>query len=230
MEKKTGTNQSIRGQHPNSVTVSASFLLHSSSVLGLAITYWVAQNFFSINLISNPTQTLIFLWVVQSPILILLYSLLRQDPQQCSYGKAVGRGIIGLPIGALIMAFCGVMLGAPFGIQDLGKTVNWSLLMSLFSIVPTACVFGSSCKDWLRIFAHTQPGGVIDIIICVPSHGALLGAWFGAWPMPLDWERQWQEWPVCVSYGAVAGYLIGIVASLGFVLVFGERRELVKEE
>ncbi|XP_026434862.1 uncharacterized protein LOC113332532 isoform X2 [Papaver somniferum] len=117
MEKKTGTNQSIRGQHPNSVTVSASFLLHSSSVLGLAITYWVAQNFFSINLISNPTQTLIFLWVVQSPILILLYSLLRQDPQQCSYGKAVGRGIIGLPIGALIMAFCGVMLGAPIGIQ-----------------------------------------------------------------------------------------------------------------
>ncbi|KAI3996621.1 hypothetical protein MKX01_009453, partial [Papaver californicum] len=190
MEKKADANKSIRGLHPNSVTVSVSFLLHSSSVLGLAITYWVAQNFFSINLISYPTQTLILLWVVQSPIVILLYSLLRQDPQQCSYGKAVGRGIIGLPIGALIMAFCGVMLIAPIAIQDLEKTVNWSLLMSLFTIVPTACVFGSSSKDWQRIFAHTEPGGVIDYIICIPSHAALLGAWFGAWPMPLDWGRQ----------------------------------------
>ncbi|MCL7031705.1 hypothetical protein MKW94_015676, partial [Papaver nudicaule] len=62
MEKEKDRNQSIRGRHPNSVTVSVSFLVHLSSVLGLAITYWVAQNFLSINLISNPTQTLILLW------------------------------------------------------------------------------------------------------------------------------------------------------------------------
>lgn len=32
----------------------------------------------------------------------------------------------------------------------------------------------------------------IDFIICLPAHGAIIGAWFGAWPMPLDWERPWQ--------------------------------------
>lgn len=29
-------------------------------------------------------------------------------------------------------------------------------------------------------------------MISLPAHGAVIGAWFGAWPMPLDWERPWQ--------------------------------------
>lgn len=29
-------------------------------------------------------------------------------------------------------------------------------------------------------------------MICLPAHGAVIGAWFGAFPMPLDWERPWQ--------------------------------------
>ncbi|KAJ0007188.1 hypothetical protein Pint_30405 [Pistacia integerrima] len=61
-------------------------------------------------------------------------------------------------------------------------------------------------------------------MICLPAHGAVIGAWFGAWPMPLDWERPWQEWPICVSYGAMAGYLIGMVASFGFVLIRGRQQ------
>lgn len=28
-----------------------------------------------------------------------------------------------------------------------------------------------------------------------------------------------QEWPICVSYGAIVGYFIGMVASLGFIIV-----------
>ncbi|OVA09792.1 GPI biosynthesis protein Pig-F [Macleaya cordata] len=229
MGKKTETNRSYRDRNA-SVTVSVSFMVHLICVLGLAIAFWVAQNVYSINLVSDPTQTLILLWVVESPIVILLYSLLRRNPEQCSYLKAVGRGIVGLPIGALLMAFGAVILGAPIGIQYLEKTVNWSLLMSLFTVVPTACVFGSSWEDWQRLFAYTKPVEVLDYIICVPAHGAVIGTWLGAWPMPLDWERPWQEWPVCVSYGAVAGYLLGILASLAFMLVFGGRRQHLKGE
>ncbi|KAJ0053076.1 hypothetical protein Pint_03557 [Pistacia integerrima] len=33
-----------------------------------------------------------------------------------------------------------------------------------------------------------------------------------------------QEWPICVSYGAMAGYLIGMVASFGFVLIRGRQQ------
>lgn len=37
-----------------------------------------------------------------------------------------------------------------------------------------------------------RPIGAIDYMVCLPAHGAIIGAWFGAWPMPLDWERPWQ--------------------------------------
>uniref|UniRef100_A0A803QGR0 Phosphatidylinositol-glycan biosynthesis class F protein n=1 Tax=Cannabis sativa TaxID=3483 RepID=A0A803QGR0_CANSA len=133
--------------------------------------------------------------------------------------RAVLRGIVGIFAGALVNAFVAIALGAPIGEKYFSKTVNWSIMMSLFTVVPAASVFGSSWTDWQRIFANTKPVGTIDYMICLPAHGAVIGAWFGAWPMPLDWERPWQEWPICVSYGAISGYLIGMAASFLFVLV-----------
>ncbi|KAG9159267.1 hypothetical protein Leryth_024225 [Lithospermum erythrorhizon] len=93
----------------------------------------------------------------------------------------------------------------------------------LMHVVPAACVYGLSWSDWHRIFAQTKPGGPRDYMICLPAHGAVIGAWFGAWPMPLDWERSWQEWPICVTYGAIVGYIIGMVASFGFTLFHNQR-------
>jgi phosphatidylinositol glycan class F len=34
--------------------------------------------------------------------------------------------------------------------------------------------------------------------------GAVLGAWLGALPIPLDWDRHWQTWPITPAVGAVA--------------------------
>ncbi|KAL6584992.1 hypothetical protein OROMI_004281 [Orobanche minor] len=121
-------------------------------------------------------------------------------------------------ISALINALGAIILGAPVGIEHFKKTVHWSLLMSLFTFAPAVSVYGSSWTDWHRIFAHTKPVGSTDFMICLPAHGAVIGACFGAWPMPLDWERPWQEWPVCVTYGAILGYLVGMVVSFGFIV------------
>ncbi|KAL0354904.1 UNVERIFIED_CONTAM: Phosphatidylinositol-glycan biosynthesis class F protein, partial [Sesamum radiatum] len=136
------------------------------------------------------------------------------------YVKAIVRGLLGLLAGALVNGLGAIVLGAPVGIQHFTKTVHWSLLMSVFTFVPAASVFGSSCSDWHRIFAQTKPIGSTDFMICFPAHGAVIGAWFGAWPMPLDWERPWQEWPICVTYGAIFGYLLGLVVSFGKDSIF----------
>lgn len=203
------------------VSAAEAFIVHTICAVGLAVSFWVAHSLHSITLISHPSQTLFFIWVVECPVVILLYSRYRQNRYECSYLRAVGRGLLGLLAGALVNAFGAIALGAPVGVKYLSSTVNWSMMMSLFVVVPAASVFGSSWTDWQRLFAFTKPVGTVEYMICLPAHGALIGSWFGAWPMPLDWERPWQEWPICVSFGAVAGYLIGMVASFGFVLVRG---------
>ncbi|KAL9998444.1 putative GPI biosynthesis protein Pig-F [Helianthus debilis subsp. tardiflorus] len=124
---------------------------------------------------------------------------------------------------AVVNALGAIALGAPVGSRYILRTLNWSLLMSAFTFAPAASVYGSSWVDWHRIFANTKLIESIDYMICIPAYGAVIGAWFGAWPMPLDWERTWQEWPICVTYGAIIGYLVGLLASFGFVV-----RERVK--
>eukprot|EP00258_Populus_trichocarpa_P038149 XP_024454168.1 uncharacterized protein LOC112327038 [Populus trichocarpa] len=145
-----------KGNLSKSISAPQAFLIHLISGLGLAISLWVAHNFYSINLVSHPSITLRLIWIVESAIVILIYSRFRIDPQQCSYLKAVVRGILALPVGALVNALGAIALGAPVGIQYLPKTINWSLLMSSFTVAPAASVFGSSWTYWQRIFAETK--------------------------------------------------------------------------
>ncbi|KAJ0440627.1 putative GPI biosynthesis protein Pig-F [Helianthus annuus] len=194
------------------------FLSHLICGIGLASSFWLAINVFSINLIDYPVQTL---W---APVVILVYSFFRNDKNQSSYLKAVARGLLGLPVGAVVNALGAIALGAPVGSRYILRTLNWSLLMSAFTFAPAASVYGSSWVDWHRIFANTKLIESIDYMICIPAYGAVIGAWFGAWPMPLDWERTWQEWPICVTYGAIIGYLVGLLASFGFVVRVSRQR------
>ncbi|QCE14016.1 uncharacterized protein C1450.15 [Vigna unguiculata] len=215
---KTTASRASTVEAPPSISVSEAFIVNALCVLGLAFAFWAANTVFSIDLVSHPSLTLFLISIAELPIVILLYSRYRQNPRQCSYLRAVGRGVLGVPVGALLNFLGAIALGAPVKFQYLPKTINWALMMSVFTTVPASCVLGSSWAEWRRIFAQTKPNGSIEYLICLPAHGAVIGAWFGAWPMPLDWERPWQEWPISVSYGTIVGYLVALVASLGFVL------------
>lgn len=51
--------------------------------------------------------------------------------------------------------------------------------------------------------------------------GGVLGAWLGAVPIPLDWDRDWQRWPVTIVCGLYAGSLIG--SWLSGTVFYGKR-------
>ncbi|XP_051210477.1 uncharacterized protein [Lolium perenne] len=178
-------------------------------------------------LVSDPALALRLVVVCEVPLIIVVFSLLRRDPKHCSFLKAAARGLLGLPIGAFLNAFGAVALGAPVGIKFWTATIYRSLLMSLFTFVPAACVFGASKVDWQNALSYSiyfTSSDVVEYMISMPSHGAVIGAWLGAWPMPLDWGRPWQEWPICATYGAIAGHLIGMVVSL--ILIVAQKRRV----
>nr|XP_034572211.1 phosphatidylinositol-glycan biosynthesis class F protein isoform X2 [Setaria viridis] len=192
---------------------------HALCFAGLAVAHSLAGRGV---LVSDPALALRLLVVCEAPVVIAVFSYLRRDPRSCSFFKAAARGLIGLPVGAFLNAFGAIVLGAPVGIKYWTVTIYWSLLMSLFTFVPAACVFGTSKIDWQNVLSHSiyfTPTDIENYMISAPCHGAVLGAWLGAWPMPLDWERPWQEWPICVTYGAVAGHLVGMVVSWVLIAV-----------
>ena len=47
--------------------------------------------------------------------------------------------------------------------------------------------------------------------------GACAGAWAGAAPIPLDWNRAWQRWPVSIVRGLAFGHVLGITVAMVYV-------------
>ncbi|KAL8152078.1 hypothetical protein V2J09_021886 [Rumex salicifolius] len=185
MKEESGRSSAVAGEGTPALSPLLALSLLSACGLGLAAGIWLGHGFYSVNLVSDPAKMLRSILVIECPIVILIFSLIRRNPSKCSYLKAVGRGLLGLPLGALVMAFGAITLGAP---------------------------------------VSTKPTESTEYLLCLPAYGAVVGSWFGAWPMPLDWERPWQEWPICVTYGGIAGYVLGIIVSFGFIL-FGRRQQ-----
>ena len=55
------------------------------------------------------------------------------------------------------------------------------------------------------------------------NHGFALqvGSWLGAIPIPLDWDRDWQAWPITIVTGSYLGWLAFRLA--GAYLLHGKR-------
>ncbi|KAI0438853.1 GPI biosynthesis protein family Pig-F-domain-containing protein [Xylaria telfairii] len=109
-----------------------------------------------------------------------------------------------------------VLFGAPF-LTHLPHTFLCSLHLSVLGLYPLFYTRGVAGKDWVEIVAARAPfdetfGGLV---------GAAVGAWVGAVPIPLDWDREWQKWPVTILCGIYAGYSLGKL--IGGTLAFGKR-------
>ncbi|ROV90573.1 hypothetical protein VSDG_07483 [Cytospora chrysosperma] len=109
-----------------------------------------------------------------------------------------------------------ILFGAPL-LTHVWHTFLCAAHLSILTCFPLVYVHGLEPGSWAAVAGFRAPldetfGGLL---------GGLLGAWLGAVPIPLDWDREWQKWPVTILTGIYAGYVLG--RSLGGSLLFGKR-------
>lgn len=97
-----------------------------------------------------------------------------------------------------------ILFGAPLVSHHL-QTLLLAVHLALLTTPHLYYVHGLETATWLRLASLQQP---VDEIYGM-SLGACVGAWVGAIPIPLDWDREWQKWPVTIVCGLYAGAVIG---------------------
>ncbi|KAK3947515.1 GPI biosynthesis protein family Pig-F-domain-containing protein [Pseudoneurospora amorphoporcata] len=112
--------------------------------------------------------------------------------------------------------FAMALFGAPF-LTHGSHTFLCAAHLALLTFFPLFYVHGVDSAAWAAVGGFRAPldetfGGLV---------GGLFGAWLGAVPIPLDWDREWQKWPVTILCGIYGGYLLGRI--LGGTLFWGKR-------
>ncbi|XP_073990056.1 phosphatidylinositol glycan anchor biosynthesis class F [Rhodnius prolixus] len=99
------------------------------------------------------------------------------------------------------------------------ETLMFSLLLTNLTILPISVQFGS--VHVANFIQRVKPNNEFDSLVFNNAYGTLLGAWFGAFVIPLDWDRPWQVWPIPCSLGALLGYSISnTLQLLQFILIY----------
>ncbi|OAV87292.1 hypothetical protein PTTG_08643 [Puccinia triticina 1-1 BBBD Race 1] len=112
-----------------------------------------------------------------------------------------------------------VLLGASTSsLSQLLKNLGLACFLGLLAFFPASLLLGwnqaREKPNWIRIFSTFQPKNEVEVALLFPAFGACIGTWLGAIPIPLDWDRPWQAWPITCLVGASVGHAIGSVASV----------------
>jgi len=102
-----------------------------------------------------------------------------------------------------------ILFGAPLTTHLAHTTLSSShfSLLAFFPLIYTHGTF-TNWDKWRSILALECGWQERDEVIG-GAVGVFAGAWLGAVPIPLDWDREWQRWPVTVLTGGYGGYVIG---------------------
>lgn len=114
--------------------------------------------------------------------------------------------LFGAPIGSLraesFLLCCHISLLSFYPLLMVYKIVDPGRSSNLMSIG----------KIWFKMLTFQVGRDVYKHQIYLMAISTFLGAWIGVTPMPLDWDRDWQDWPITLLVGAYGGAFIGGLA------------------
>jgi len=105
-----------------------------------------------------------------------------------------------------------VLFGAALTV-DVSETFHLAALAASLSIWPCIFHYGLQWDNWVAsIFVFEgSPLTGIEGCLSLGGKGALIGLWLGAIPIPLDWDRPWQQWPITCVVGTLMGHALGLI-------------------
>ncbi|KAK9857375.1 hypothetical protein MYU51_020751 [Penicillium brevicompactum] len=121
--------------------------------------------------------------------------------------------VLATPILAVLL----VLFGAPLTTHN-AETVLGAAHMAVLSATALIYTHGLDRSVWNEVWGIARPADAV----WGSALGTGLGAWFGAIPIPLDWDRPWQAFPITILTGAYIGYAVGSFVSRT-PLIFGKR-------
>ena len=112
----------------------------------------------------------------------------------------------------LIVYFIAFTFGASL-IEDLYNNLLFSILVASIAFLPALILVPhrNPYELFIRVFVSRDFENNTEEACMVVAYGCAIGAWFGCFVLPLDWDRWWQQWPLPCCFGALFGSLIAIV-------------------
>lgn len=107
-----------------------------------------------------------------------------------------------------------VLFGAPL-IEYLEETYLLGLYLSLLAIYPLLIQFKCNYETLVHFFGNENALRVVSQNhVAMSSVGYAVGTWIGVIPLPLDWDRDWQRWPITLLTGGMVGSFLGSLIPL----------------
>jgi phosphatidylinositol glycan class F len=113
----------------------------------------------------------------------------------------------------LFYFFISVVYGAEL-FSNHEQTFMFCALLTLLTVFPICLNLGH--RSIIHLISGHKPINVLHYYFYRNIRGTLLGAWLGAFVIPLDWDKPWQEWPISCSLGALVGFTASNYISLIF--------------
>ncbi|ESP02915.1 hypothetical protein LOTGIDRAFT_110699, partial [Lottia gigantea] len=122
-------------------------------------------------------------------------------------------------ISCIFYFYTSIVYGAPF-LSKINETLHFSALLTTTTVIPLCLNLGPDINIWIKsLHLHsTDESSCLNVVYSITCMSSLFGAWLGAFPIPLDWDRPWQIWPISCVIGNILGYITGAFLSSIYIL------------
>lgn len=124
-------------------------------------------------------------------------------------GSAVVCLVMSVPIFVMVILF-----GAPLS-NHITETYLLSIHLTFLVFYPLLVYFKMDTAKFSSLFDYDHIyRAIFTNQILSSSFFTIIGTWFGVFPIPLDWDRPWQQWPITLLTGAYVGSFLGGILSI----------------